>query len=86
MSAVSPSRRRGRKPGKPVPHFATEAEELEFWAAQDSAGYVDWSQAEDVALPRLRPSTTTISLRLPESLLKIYLAERVASERRRKAG
>ena len=104
MSEVSAGRRRGRKPGKPVPRFSTEAEEREFWSAQDSAGYVDWSQAKDVTLPRLRPSTTTISLRLPESLLselkvlanerdvpyqsllKIYLAERVASERRRKAG
>jgi hypothetical protein len=30
---------------------------------------VDWSKAQKVRLPNLRPSTKTISLRLPQHLL-----------------
>ncbi|MFN8179805.1 MAG: BrnA antitoxin family protein [bacterium] len=93
-----------RGPEKELPRFKTEDEEREFWATHDSADYVDWSKAEVVVLPRLKPSTETISLRLPESLLnelkvlanqrdvpyqsllKIFLAERVETERRRKVG
>ena len=62
--------------------------------------FVDWSRAQRTVLPNLRPSTRTISLRLPEhmieelkllankrdvpyqSLLKIYLAERIEAELR----
>jgi predicted DNA binding CopG/RHH family protein len=32
--------------------------------------HLDWSQAERVRMPNLRPSTTSISLRLPVSLLE----------------
>jgi hypothetical protein len=52
----------------PVPEFASEAEERRCWESHDSADYVDWSKAEAVRLPNLRPSTTSISLRLPVSL------------------
>lgn len=52
-----------------LPEFKTEAEERAFWATHDSADYVDWSQAKRASLPRLKPSTKTISLRLPEPLL-----------------
>ncbi len=55
---------------KPVPAFADEAEERQFWEAHDSSAYVDWSSAERVSLPNLKPSTTSISLRLPMSLLE----------------
>lgn len=51
------------------PHFRNEDEEREYWATHDSVGRVDWSKAKRVALPRLRPSVKTISLRLPESML-----------------
>jgi len=54
---------------KRVPKFASEQEEREFWEAHDSSDYVDWAEAESVALPNLKPSTKTISLRLPEGLL-----------------
>ncbi|MEL0083332.1 MAG: BrnA antitoxin family protein [Gammaproteobacteria bacterium] len=54
---------------KPIPKFKTEAEERAFWEAHDSSEYVDWGKAERVAMPNLKPSTKTISLRLPESLL-----------------
>lgn len=54
---------------KSIPKFRNEDEEREFWAREDSADYLDWSRAERVVFPNLRPSTRTISLRLPESLL-----------------
>ena len=54
---------------KPLPEFRTEAEERMFWEANDSSSHVDWSKAERVRLPNLKPSTTSISLRLPVSLL-----------------
>jgi predicted DNA binding CopG/RHH family protein len=54
---------------KPVPTFASEAEERAFWETHDSADYVDWSKAQRVVLPNLKPTTRTISLRLPQHLL-----------------
>jgi predicted DNA binding CopG/RHH family protein len=54
---------------KKIPKFESEAEEREFWESRNSTDYVDWSRAQSVMLPRLKPSTKTISLRLPESLL-----------------
>ena len=58
-----------KKP-KLVPKFRTEAEERRFWQTHDSTEYVDWSRAERVRLPNLKPSTTSISLRLPVTLLE----------------
>lgn len=55
---------------KPVPAFKTEAEERKFWESQDSTDYVDWSKAERVRFPNLKPSTTAISIRLPSALLE----------------
>ncbi len=57
------------KPRKPIPPFASEAEEREFWETQDSTDYLDWSAAQRVVFPHLKPSTRVISLRLPEPLL-----------------
>mgnify|MGYP006209267511 CR=1 FL=1 len=54
---------------KPIPKFESEDEEREFWATHDSADHVDWSRARRVSFPELKPSTRTISLRLPETLL-----------------
>lgn len=84
---------------KRIPKFKSEDDEREFWATHDSTDYVDWSKARRVRFSKLRPSTKTISLRLPESmleelriqankrdvpyqsLLKVYLADRLAEER-----
>ncbi len=81
-----------------IPTFDTEGEEREFWATRSSTDYVDWRRARAATFPKLKPSTKTISLRLPESLLeslkmlankrdvpyqsllKIFLAERVEAE------
>jgi predicted DNA binding CopG/RHH family protein len=86
---------------KPIPKFASEDEERDFWGTHDTTEYFDWSKARFVSFPNLKHSTETISLRLPmgllsdvkvlanrmdvpyQSLLKIYLAERVAIEMRR---
>ena len=57
------------KPTKPIPRFKTEAEERAFWESHDSSAYVDWSKARHAALPKLKPATQTISLRLPQHLL-----------------
>ena len=55
---------------KPIPVFRNEAEERQFWEAHDSSDYVDWTNAERVRFPSLKPSTASISLRLPLSLLE----------------
>lgn len=96
-----PTRRKNRK--MPLPRFASEDEEREFWTTHDSTDYVDWPRGTRVTFPELRPSTTTISLRLPavlldelkalanerdvpyQSLLKVFLAERIADERGRRS-
>jgi predicted DNA binding CopG/RHH family protein len=54
---------------KAIPRFRGERDEREFWESHDSTEYVDWSKAQRVRLPNLKPSTTAISLRLPMSLL-----------------
>lgn len=85
---------------KKSPKFTSEAEERQFWQTHDSAEYIDWSVAEPTVLPELKPSTKSISLRLPESVLeqlkllahkrdvpyqslvKMFLVERLESELR----
>ena len=50
--------------------FKSEADERAFWEENDSTDHVDWSKAERVRLPNLKPSSTAISLRLPNGLLE----------------
>jgi predicted DNA binding CopG/RHH family protein len=54
---------------KRLPEFKTEAEERAFWEKHDSSEFLDWRKAKLAAFPNLKPSTKTISLRLPEGLL-----------------
>jgi predicted DNA binding CopG/RHH family protein len=63
---------------KPIPEFSSEAEERAFWEQHESSEYLDCSNAKPVVLSNLKPSTKTISLRLPESLL-----ERIKNEANR---
>jgi len=83
---------------KAVPAFSSEAEERRFWETHDTSPFVDWAKARVAVFPNLKPSTETISLRLPaallaelkalankrdvpyQSLLKVFLAERVDRE------
>ena len=55
---------------KKMPTFKTEEEEQEFWTEHDSTEYLDWSEARRGVFPNLKPSTKTISLRLPETMLE----------------
>lgn len=54
---------------KTVPQFANETEEQAFWETHDSTDFLDWTNAQQVVLPNLKPTTKTISLRLPQHLL-----------------
>jgi predicted DNA binding CopG/RHH family protein len=83
---------------KKIPKFKSESEEIEFWATHDSTEYIDYSKAKRIVFRNLKPSTKTISIRLPESLiehlkvlankrdvpyqslLKMFLSEKVAEE------
>jgi len=89
-----------RKALKRIPKFSSERAEREFWRRHDSADYLDWRKAKSVRLAELKPSTRSISIRLPESLiqdikvlankrdipyqslLKLYVAEKVEEELR----
>lgn len=55
---------------KKIPKFKNEAEERLFWQKHDSSEYLDWADAENTVLPKLKPSTRSISLRLPESMIE----------------
>src|ERR1700687_1310902 len=54
---------------KDVPMFRSEVEDRNFWETHDTGPFVDWSQARVAVFPNLKPSTETISLRLPAALL-----------------
>ena len=60
---------------KKIPRLGSEAAERRFWETHDSARYVDWSQSERVVLPNLKPTTRSISLRLPLRMLERIKAE-----------
>ena len=53
------------KPTKVIPVFANEAQERAYWESHDSTQHLDWSKARTVIMPNLKPTTKTISLRLP---------------------
>ena len=57
------------KQRKKIPSFKSEEEERAFWETHDSTDYLDWTQGQQVIMPNLKPSTKTISLRLPQHLL-----------------
>jgi predicted DNA binding CopG/RHH family protein len=54
---------------KAVPKFRTEDDERKFWASHDSTDYVEWRKAARGTLPNLKPSSQTISIRLPKPML-----------------
>jgi len=56
---------------KPIPKFKNENEERTFWASHDATDYFDMSKAiKNPVFPNLKPSTQSISLRLPKYLLE----------------
>lgn len=54
---------------KTIAKFASEPAERAFWDKNDSTGCLDWKKVQLTVLPNLKPSTQTISLRLPQHLL-----------------
>ncbi len=52
-----------------IPIFKNEDQEREFWSSQDSAGYVNWTESEDIVFPKLKPTVKHISIRLPEMMI-----------------
>lgn len=54
---------------KPIPQFKSEQEEQDFWATHDTTEYFDIKKKVKLVFPNLKPSTETISLRLPQYML-----------------
>jgi predicted DNA binding CopG/RHH family protein len=87
---------------KPIPSFKSKDEERKFWSTHDVTDYFDMNKPVSLDLSKLKPTTESISLRLPayllsrikeiansqdvpyQSLMKIFLAERVEREMRTK--
>ena len=91
-----------KKQLKKIPKFKSEEEERDFWATHDFTDYIDQFEEVKLDLSKLKPTTESISLRLPgyllmrikeiansrdvpyQSLMKVFLAERVEKELRAK--
>ena len=58
------------KRAKTMPKLRCESQACRFWETHDSTPYVDWSVAQSARFPNLKPSTKSISLRLPVDLLE----------------
>jgi len=90
-----------KKQLKIIPKFKSEDEERDFWESVDTSDYFDFQNPIALDLSRLKPSTESISLRLPkfllaeikilankrdvpyQSLMKMFLAEKVEQELKR---
>lgn len=52
-----------------IPKFKTEYEEPLFWATHSPLDFFDTSSIRKAALPRLKPSLKSISIRVPSDML-----------------
>ena len=52
-----------------VPSFKNEDDERDFWDRVDLTDYFDKSDAVPVAFPNLKPTSASISIRIPQYLL-----------------
>ena len=52
-----------------IPAFKTEDQEREFWASANLADYFEAPDFEKAIFPNLKPSSRSVSLRMPEFLL-----------------
>jgi predicted DNA binding CopG/RHH family protein len=57
------------KKGLKVPKFKNEDEERKFWSKVDLADYFESKDLQSVSFPNLKPSSRSISVRLPMSML-----------------
>jgi predicted DNA binding CopG/RHH family protein len=62
--------KRAARSKKVLPTFANEDAERLFWSKNDTSDFFDWENAVQVAMPELKPTTASISLRLPVSMLE----------------
>ncbi|MCG5054480.1 MAG: BrnA antitoxin family protein [Myxococcales bacterium] len=62
--------KRAAKSKKQVAAFANEDDERQFWSKNDTTEFFDWENAVQVSMPELKPTTASISLRLPVSMLE----------------
>ncbi len=52
-----------------IPKFKNEDEEREFWWKLDLSEYLEPSDFERVSFPNLKPTSRSISIRIPEYLI-----------------
>lgn len=64
-----------KEKAKALPRLRSEAAARRFWERHDSSPFVDWSKGERVTFPNLKPTTRSISLRLPLRMLERIKAE-----------
>ena len=57
-----------KKPLK-LPKFKNEDDERDFWAKLDLSEYYEPSDLEPVSFPNLKPTSRSISIRMPEYLI-----------------
>jgi predicted DNA binding CopG/RHH family protein len=55
---------------KKIPKFKSEDEERKFWAKHSPLDYINPKKLQLTIFPNLKPSSRTISIRLPESLVE----------------
>lgn len=55
---------------KKIPRFKNEDEERDFWATHSVTDYFDTFRPIKIDLSRLKPSTQSITIRLPLSLVE----------------
>ncbi|MEI7669689.1 MAG: BrnA antitoxin family protein [Pseudomonadota bacterium] len=58
------------KKTKKLPIFANEDEEAAFWLEHDFTDYYDTTKAKKVMFPNLKPSTQSITIRMPKMMLE----------------
>ena len=58
-----------------LPKFKNEDQEREFWAKVNLADYFESADFQPVSFPNLKPTTRSISIRLPE-----YLIDRIKEQ------
>jgi predicted DNA binding CopG/RHH family protein len=58
-----------------IPKFKNEDQERKFWAGLDLSEYYEPVDLEPVSFPNLKPTTRSISIRLPE-----YLIDRIKEQ------
>jgi predicted DNA binding CopG/RHH family protein len=54
-----------------VPKFKNEDQEREFWSNIDLSEYFEPSDFERVSFPNLKPTSRSISIRVPDYLLNL---------------